>query len=97
MPGSIGLGVSNQSFFHGRAIESGWSLRPSENAAAAQRRFDSRGPVGADFRLVDAPFDHPPGEASGVLQVDQSERRWNVRLPNGISANSHRVAIAASV
>ena len=53
--------------------------------------------MGPDFLLVDAPFDHPPGDASLVLQVDQSERRWNVRLPNGISAGSKRVAIAASV
>src|SRR5437773_6824785 len=53
--------------------------------------------MGPDFLLVDAPFDHPPGDASVVLQVDQSQRRWNVRLPNGISANSKRVAIAASV
>jgi hypothetical protein len=26
--------------------------------------------------------------------VDESERRWNVRLPEGISASSKRVAIA---
>lgn len=53
--------------------------------------------MGPDFVLVDAPFDHPSGDASVVLQVDQSERRWNVRLPDGISADSKRVAIAASV
>ena len=53
--------------------------------------------LGPDFLLVDAPFDHPLGDASLVLQVDQSERRWNVRLPNGISAGSNRVVIAASV
>ena len=41
------------------------------------------------------PFDQPPGDASMVLQVDQSERRWNVHLPHGISAGSKRVAIAA--
>lgn len=52
--------------------------------------------MGPDFLLVDAPFDHPPGDASVVLHVDQSERRWNVHLPNGISAGSKRVAIAAS-
>ena len=51
--------------------------------------------VRPDFLLVDSPFDHPPGDASVVLQVDQSERRWNVRLPHGISAGSKRVAIAA--
>jgi hypothetical protein len=52
--------------------------------------------LGADFLLVDAPFDHPPGDASIVLQADQSARRWNVRLPTGISANSKRVAIAVA-
>jgi hypothetical protein len=51
--------------------------------------------LGPDFLLVDAPFDLPPSDASVVLQVDQSERRWNVRLPHGISAGSKRVAIAA--
>jgi hypothetical protein len=46
---------------------------------------------------VDAPINHPPGNASVILQVDQSESRWNVHLPNGICAESKRVAIAASV
>jgi len=53
--------------------------------------------MGPDFLLVDAPINHPPGDATMVLQVDQSERRWDVRLPDGISAESKRVAIAASV
>jgi len=53
--------------------------------------------MGPDFLLVDAPINHPPGNASLVLQVDQSERRWDVRLPEGISAASKRVAIAASL
>src|ERR1017187_9973325 len=46
----------------------------------------------ADFLLLDAPADHPPGPASILLRVDQSEQRWDVRLPNGISATSKRVA-----
>ena len=50
--------------------------------------------MGPDFLLVDAPFDLHPGEASVVLQVDESERRWNVRLPDGVAAGSKRVAIA---
>jgi hypothetical protein len=29
------------------------------------------------------------------LQVDKSERSWNVLLPHGISADTKRVAIAA--
>ncbi len=53
--------------------------------------------MGPDFLLVDAPTNHPPGEASLVLQVDQSESRWTVHLPNGISAKTKRVVIAASV
>ena len=51
--------------------------------------------MGPDFVLVDAPVNHPPASASVVLQVDASERRWNVRLPNGISAGKKLVAIAA--
>jgi hypothetical protein len=53
--------------------------------------------LGPDFLLLDAPADHPPGHASVVLRVDQSERSWNVLLPDGISAGSKRVAIAASL
>jgi hypothetical protein len=48
--------------------------------------------VGPDFMLLNHPFDLPPGNAILVLQVDESERRWEVRLPNGISSTSNRVA-----
>lgn len=51
--------------------------------------------LGPDFLLVDAPLDLPAGDASVVMQVDQQERRWNVRLPDGSSAASRRVAIVA--
>ena len=50
--------------------------------------------MGPDSLLVDFPITHAPTDATVVLQVDQSERRWKVRLPHGISANSKRVAIA---
>ncbi len=50
--------------------------------------------MGPDFVLVESPVNHPPAAASVVLQVDQTERRWNVRLPGGISANKKRVEIA---
>ena len=52
--------------------------------------------MGPDFVLVDAPVNHPPADASLVLQVDQTERRWHVNLPKGISAKTRRVAIEAS-
>lgn len=51
--------------------------------------------LGPDFLLVDAPLDLPAGDASVVMQVDRDERRWEVRLPDGISATSRRVAIVA--
>jgi hypothetical protein len=53
--------------------------------------------LGPGFLLLDAPADHPPGPASIVLRVEQSERRWDIRLPNGISAASKREAITACV
>jgi hypothetical protein len=52
--------------------------------------------MGRDFLLIDSAANHPPVDACMVLQVDQNERRWNVRLPQGISANSNRVAILAA-
>jgi len=51
--------------------------------------------MGPDFLLVDSPVNHPPADASLVLQVDQNERSWEVRLPEGISASSNRIVIAA--
>jgi hypothetical protein len=51
--------------------------------------------LGPGFLLLDQPSNHPPCEASIVLRVDQSERRWNVSLPDGISAASKRVIISA--
>lgn len=50
--------------------------------------------MGPDFLLISPVGDHPPGEATILLQVDQTERSWRVRLPNGISAASARVDIA---
>ena len=52
--------------------------------------------MGRDFVVVESPAEYPPGEASILLKVDDSESRWNVRLPDGISAGSKRVAIAVS-
>jgi hypothetical protein len=49
-----------------------------------------------NFVLVAKPFDAPPAEASLILQVDHSERRWRDRLPDGMSNDSRRVALAAT-
>jgi hypothetical protein len=50
--------------------------------------------MGPDFLFVDSAGDHPPGEATIVLQVDGSERQWQVRLPEGICSASKRIALA---
>ncbi len=50
--------------------------------------------MGPDFLFVTEAIDHPPANASIVMQVDECERRWDVRLPNGISLGSKRVVIS---
>jgi hypothetical protein len=52
--------------------------------------------MGPDFLLLDAPVNHPPAAASIVLKVDQTERRWDVHLPDGISAGTKRVEIVTA-
>jgi len=50
--------------------------------------------MGPDFLFVESPTDHPPCEGSIMLRVDDSESQWGVRLPEGISKDSKRVALA---
>ena len=52
--------------------------------------------MGPDFVLLESPIDHPPCEASILLRVDDSETEWKVRLPEGISRGSNRIALALS-
>jgi hypothetical protein len=49
--------------------------------------------MGPDFLIVESSREHSPGEATIVLQVDQSERRWTVRLPDGLQPGRKRVSI----
>jgi hypothetical protein len=51
--------------------------------------------MGPDFLLVNGAIDHPPANARLVLQVDESRREWDVRLPEGISSHSKKVLISA--
>lgn len=51
--------------------------------------------MGPDYLILAAAGDHPPCDARIVLKVDDSERRWDVHLPDGISAQSKRVALSA--
>jgi hypothetical protein len=50
--------------------------------------------MGPDFVLIGPAASHPPCEATILLQVDKADRRWAVRLPNGISPGATRVEIA---
>jgi len=50
--------------------------------------------MASDYLLVNSATDHPPGTATILLQVDDSERQWKVRLPQGISKDSKRVTLA---
>ena len=49
--------------------------------------------MGPDFLFVESDRDFPPGEATIVLQIDESRRQWQVRLPDGVSRNSERVPL----
>jgi hypothetical protein len=49
--------------------------------------------MGPDFLFIEGGHDHPPGQATIVLQVDSTERRWQVHLPDGISKDANRIAL----
>jgi|tagenome__1003787_1003787.scaffolds.fasta_scaffold19656629_2 hypothetical protein len=49
--------------------------------------------MGPDFLFVQSDRDFPPGEATIFLQIDESHRQWQVRLPEGISKDLDRVAL----
>ena len=49
--------------------------------------------LGPDFLFLKTPLDHPPGEGTLVVRADENERRWPVRLPEGLSAGRERVVI----
>ncbi len=52
--------------------------------------------MGGDFIFVETPAEHPPCEAFILLIVDESETRWKVKLPEGMTSASKRVALALS-
>jgi hypothetical protein len=50
--------------------------------------------MGPDFLILESATEHPPGDATLELCIDANERRWQVRLPNGISSASRTVTIS---
>jgi hypothetical protein len=49
--------------------------------------------LGTDFIILTRPLTHPPTHGEILLRVDESEQRWAVRLPEGISPNVKTVRI----
>jgi len=54
------------------------------------------GQLGPDFLILDDPADHPPSEAEIVLSIDGRQRRWAVRLPDGVAAGKPETRITGS-
>ena len=54
------------------------------------------GHLGPDYVIVDDPIDHPPADAQVFLSVDGKERRWHVRLVDGLSATQARTRISVT-
>jgi hypothetical protein len=50
--------------------------------------------MGPDFLILESAAEHPPSDATLELRVDANERRWQVRLPRGISSASRTVTIS---
>ena len=53
--------------------------------------------MGPDFLILQSATEHSPADATLELCIDTNERRWKVRLPNGISNTSRTVVIAKVV
>lgn len=49
--------------------------------------------LGPDFVILETPTDLNASQAEIVLQVDASERRWSVALPDGLHAAQRRTRI----
>jgi hypothetical protein len=54
----------------------------------------SIGQLGPDFIILRDPIDHPPAEAEIAMSIDGREKRWRVRLPEGIAAGRVRTKTA---
>jgi len=49
--------------------------------------------MGPDFLFVESPGDHPPTRATIEMQVDGSQRSWEMTLPQGMKAGNERVLL----
>lgn len=74
--------------------QNGSSTRVEMRLLLVNGRSLSIAQMGPDFLFLDEPINHPPDDATIVFTVDNDERSWRVRLPEGLSANCERVVIA---
>jgi hypothetical protein len=49
--------------------------------------------MGPDFVILREAVEHGPGDAQVVLNVDGDERRWHVRLPEGLRPEQKKVLL----
>ena len=54
------------------------------------------GRLGPDYVVLDAPIDHAPTDAQVFLSIDGIERRWRVKLVDGLSASQARARISVT-
>ena len=52
------------------------------------------GQLGPDFIILDNPIDHPPADAEIAMSIDGRQRRWPVRLPDGVAVGQLKTKIA---
>jgi len=50
--------------------------------------------LGRNFLVLETSTEHPPTQAEILVTVDGNEKRWTVRLPNGIGPGQKRVLLA---
>jgi hypothetical protein len=56
----------------------------------------SIGQLGPDFLLLRDPIDHPAATGEIRLSIDGRERRWQVYLPDGMTAGKAETRIATT-
>jgi hypothetical protein len=52
------------------------------------------GQLGPNFLMLDNPIDHPPADAEIFLSIDGHEKRWRIRLIDGISSTKPKTRIS---
>ena len=50
--------------------------------------------LGPDFLILKNPVDHPPADAEIEMSIDGHERRWAVRLVDGLTAGQRESRIS---